>query len=203
MWHVYMVNYVTRLQLLNVRILSRKRNDYGNYFFKNCYKCFRVFEWNSDLCQPVNFTMCSTRGFIHTVFPNFFDHLNEREAEEAFMITAEPVINQICQEAALNYLCSVYFPKCDAETGYFIVPCNNLCYGTTFLNNRIWITSHKNPWPINLIDGQENYVAEKFINKIWVDWPFFIDQNVSALLVVAIVRNFLILTRTYIYLGFS
>ncbi|XP_045181242.2 uncharacterized protein LOC123540352 isoform X3 [Mercenaria mercenaria] len=80
-----------------------------------------------DLCLPVDFATCSSRGFTQTIFPNFFNHESGIEAEEAFNISVEPVINQICQETAIHYMCSLYFPKCDPNTGIFAIPCKSLC----------------------------------------------------------------------------
>lgn len=70
-----------------------------------------------------------SRGFTQTVFPNLFDHEDTSRAAEAFTQVARDVFNQICQESALTYLCSLYFPKCDIMTGQQEFPCNSLCTG--------------------------------------------------------------------------
>lgn len=82
------------------------------------------------LCTPVTFEPCASRGFTYTVFPNLFDQINMSRAEEAYMHVAKNVFNQVCQESALTYLCSLYFPKCDLETGNPEYPCLGLCEGT-------------------------------------------------------------------------
>jgi len=81
------------------------------------------------LCTPVTFEVCSSRGFTQTVFPNLLNQENEAQAMEAFNQVAKNVFNQICQESALTYLCSLHFPKCDLVTGDEEFPCFGLCEG--------------------------------------------------------------------------
>ncbi|XP_060565192.1 uncharacterized protein LOC132724366 isoform X3 [Ruditapes philippinarum] len=83
-----------------------------------------------DLCIPVHFEMCKSRGFTQTTFPNFFNHMSIPQAEEAFNISVEPVKNQICQETTITYMCSVFFPKCNPYTGQLIIPCKDLCFAS-------------------------------------------------------------------------
>lgn len=106
---------------------------YG-YIISNCLCCdikvhhFRHF-CVPALCVPVTFEPCASRGFTYTVFPNLFDHSNMTRAEEAYMRAAKNVFNQLCQETALTYLCSLFFPKCDLEEGFQEYPCRGLCEG--------------------------------------------------------------------------
>ncbi|XP_052249271.1 uncharacterized protein LOC127857034 [Dreissena polymorpha] len=81
----------------------------------------------ADTCLPVSVRTCASRGFTHTVFPNLLGQLNEAEAESYFTSASRSIANQLCQEYALTYLCSLYFPKCDLETGSQSFPCRSLC----------------------------------------------------------------------------
>ena len=81
------------------------------------------------LCSPVGYQRCSSRGFTQTSYPNLMYHFTEEEAATAMEEAAKPVLNQLCQEAALHYLCSLYFPKCNATTGFQLFPCQSLCNG--------------------------------------------------------------------------
>lgn len=87
----------------------------------------------SALCVPVNYTVCAELGFSHTSLPNPFWHQTEDEAITAFKEAAKYVFNELCQEDALRYLCSLYFPKCDPKcdpmTNYLCYPCRSLCNG--------------------------------------------------------------------------
>ncbi|XP_052224327.1 uncharacterized protein LOC127839977 [Dreissena polymorpha] len=80
-----------------------------------------------ELCEQVSFTECRSRGFTSTTFPNFVYQYNATAAATSFNVVARDVISQVCREATLTYLCSLYFPKCDPSTGKLAFPCASLC----------------------------------------------------------------------------
>ncbi|WAR17095.1 CORIN-like protein [Mya arenaria] len=79
-------------------------------------------------CALVTFSTCLSLGFKWTVYPNLLRQSSPEDAEAAFVRTARDVINQVCEEVALRYLCSLYFTQCDLKTGDLIFPCASLCH---------------------------------------------------------------------------
>lgn len=80
-------------------------------------------------CIAVTFSTCSSRGFKWTVFPNLVGLDTLLQAEVGFTRATRDVMNQVCQEAALTYMCALYFPQCDPNTGLPKFPCQSLCLG--------------------------------------------------------------------------
>ncbi|XP_052762572.1 uncharacterized protein LOC128205159 isoform X2 [Mya arenaria] len=82
---------------------------------------------STGLCAAVTVAVCSSNGFTHTVFPNLIGQENQTEAEASFNAVTRSINNQLCQDLAFTYMCSVYFPVCDPATGYQKYPCKKLC----------------------------------------------------------------------------
>ena len=102
----------------------------------------------SALCLTVAYQPCASRGFTQTSFPNLLYHGTEQDAASALDEAAKAVFNEPCQEAALHYLCSLYFPKCDSKTGLQSFPCQRLCNSKYSYSHFLTVPSRKHAYII-------------------------------------------------------
>ena len=95
----------------------------------------------TELCVEVVVEACRNFGYTRTQYPNLLHQRNETAAVQAFNHVFGSIVNQICQDEALAYLCSLYFPKCNA-TGFFEYPCKSLCDGRSLFKVTLFPNSH-------------------------------------------------------------
>jgi len=77
-------------------------------------------------CIPMALPMCANLGYELGMKPNMFGqcHADQIAAE---MRQFEPLVRTNCHEKLPLFLCGVYRPFCDEESGRILFPCRELC----------------------------------------------------------------------------
>lgn len=97
---------------------------------------FLLFGWTivvdnnpaPGICLQIIVKFCQSDQvpYNYTVYPNYFGHFSQLEAEEE-LEPYEAIVDVQCYELASLFLCTLFVPKCGAAG--LIPPCRSLCTG--------------------------------------------------------------------------
>ena len=85
---------------------------------------------NKDKCEILTIPICKNLGYNATYMPDRFNHKTQKDA--ALDIDKfSPFIKAGCSPMLQLFLCSLYAPACDKDSGKELLPCRSVCENAT------------------------------------------------------------------------
>ena len=91
---------------------------------------FRIASANKEKCEDLTIPICKNLGYNATYMPNRFN----RKTQEDVALEIDkfsPLIKAGCSTMLQLFLCSLYVPACEKDSGKELLPCRSVCESAT------------------------------------------------------------------------